>query len=218
MNVRGAIFDFDGTLFDSMFIWDVIGSEYLSSIGYKPADALNETLKAMSMDQAACYFKEEYGVAKSVPEITQGVNQLLEHYYFDTIQLKSGVKDFLCKLNDKGVKLCIATATDKYLVEAALRRTDLRPYFSQIFTCSNVGSGKDNPAIFLAAQSYLRTKIEETIVFEDAVHALRTAKAAGFLTVGIYDAYQTDNDAVKEHATIYLKDFSDFDTFWEFVT
>ena len=115
MRIRGAIFDVDGTLLDSMFIWDTIGETYLRSIGYQPKENLNETFKNMSLHQAACYYQTEYGVTLSIDQIMDGVNAMLERYYRFEVPLKPGVAELLERLRQSGVKLCIATATDRHL-------------------------------------------------------------------------------------------------------
>ena len=98
MRIRGAIFDVDGTLLDSMFIWDTIGETYLRSIGYEPREKLNEVFKNMSLFQAACYYRTEYGVTLSIDEIMNGVNAMLERYYRFEVSLKPGVAELLAQL------------------------------------------------------------------------------------------------------------------------
>ena len=148
MRIRGAIFDVDGTLLDSMFIWDTIGEAYLRSIGYEPREDLNEVFKNMSLLQAARYYQTEYGVTLCVDEIMDGVNTMLERYYCFEAPLKPGAAELLAWLQKNGVKLCVTTATDRYLVEAALKRCGVLSYFGRIFTCGEVGRGKDEPHIF----------------------------------------------------------------------
>lgn len=216
--IKGAIFDFDGTLFDSMFIWNTIGEDYLRSIGYTPRENLNKTFQSMSLHQAACYYRSEYGVTLSVNEIMVGVNRMIEHYYKDVVLPKNNVNTFLQMLKDNGVNLCIATATDQYLAESALTRCGLDGYFSEIFTCSSVGFGKDVPVIFREAMRHLGTKKRDTFVFEDALYAVKTAKNDGFSVVGVYDRYEDDQTAVKESADFYLTDYSDTNNFWKYAS
>ncbi len=211
MRIRGAIFDVDGTLLDSMFIWDTIGEAYLRSIGYQPKENLNETFKNMSLHQAARYYQTEYGVTLSIDEIMDGVNAMLERYYRFEVPLKPGAAELLERLRQSGVRLCIATATDRHLVEAALDRCGVLSCFGEIFTCNEVGHGKDEPDIFEAALRFLGTRKEETLVFDDALYAVRTAKEAGFPVVAVYDSHEKAQDQIRMLADVYLEELTQLD-------
>ena len=208
MRIRGAIFDVDGTLLDSMFIWDTIGETYLRSIGYQPKENLNETFKNMSLRQAARYYQTEYGVTQSIDEIMDGVNAMLERYYRFEVPLKPGVAELLEWLRQGGVRLCIATATDRHLVEAALDRCGVLSCFGEIFTCNEVGHGKDEPDIFEATLRFLGTRREETLVFDDALYAVRTAKEAGFPVAAVYDSHERSQAEVRARSDLYLEDLT----------
>ena len=208
MRIRGAIFDVDGTLLDSMFIWDTIGETYLRSIGYQPKENLNETFKNMSLHQAARYYQTEYGVTRSIDEIMDGVNAMLERYYRFEVPLKPGAAELLERLRQNGVKLCIATATDRHLVEAALDRCGVLSCFGEIFTCNEVGHGKDEPDIFEEALRFLGTRREETLVFDDALYAVRTAKEAGFPVAAVYDSHERSQAEVRARSDLYLEDLT----------
>lgn len=208
MRIRGAIFDVDGTLLDSMSIWDTIGEAYLRSIGYEPKESLNEVFKNMSLRQAARYYQTEYGVMLSIAEIMTGVNAMLEQYYRSQAPLKRGAVELLEQLQRSGVQLCIATATDRYLVEAALKRCGVLSCFGEIFTCNEVGHGKDEPGIFEAALHFLGTKKSETVVFDDALYAIQTAKKAGFPVAAVYDSHEKAQDKVRALADIYLEELT----------
>lgn len=212
--IKGAVFDADGTLLDSMGIWDTVGEDYLRTLGYEPEENLNEIFRTFSLYQAACYYRSEYAVELSVQEIMDGVNRMIETYYLEEVLLKPGAAEFLCQLKKRNIKMCVATATDRYLIEAALRRCGVRDYFSEILTCTAVGCGKDKPVIYREAQRHLGTEKSETIVFEDALHALKTAKKDGFLTAAVYDFHETEQMALKRTADFYLRDYSDTDIFW----
>lgn len=212
--ITGAIFDVDGTLLDSMSVWDTIGEDYLRSIGYRPRENLNEVFKDMSLAQAARYYQTEYGVTLSVEEIAAGVNAMLEEFYRHKAPLKPGAGGSVRELYRRGVRLCIATATDRYLVEAALERCGVLSCFERIFTCTEVGQGKDRPDIFEAALRFLGTERSKTLVFEDALYAARTAKADGFPVAAVYDSHEKRQEELKALADIYLTDFSEFDLFW----
>ena len=216
--ITGAIFDADGTLLDSMSVWDTIGEDYLRSIGYIPRENLNETFQAMSLLQAARYYQSEYGVKLSTEEIMGGVNGLLERFYRDEALLKPGVEGFLRKLSAHGVRMCVATATERPLVEAALARGGVLGYFDGILTCTDVGSGKDEPLIYRRALVLVGGNRPSVVVFEDALHAARTAKADGFPVAAVYDSHEKRQDELKTMADFYLTNFSDFDSFWKFAS
>lgn len=218
MRICGAIFDMDGTLLDSMSVWDTIGEDYLRSIGYEPREGLNEALKTMSLVQAARYCQTEYGVALSIDEIVAGVNAMLERYYRFEAPLKPGVAELLAQFREKGVKMCVATATDRYLVEAALDRCGVLSYFGKIFTCGEVGYGKDKPDIFEAALRLLGTKKAETLVFDDALHAILTAKEAGFPVAAVYDSHEKAQDEIRDLADIYLEDLTQLNKLQKFLS
>ena len=196
--IKGAIFDLDGTLLDSMFIWDTIGEEYLRSLGKEPHEDLKETFMTLTLEEAAVYYREHYGVTLSVKEIVDGVNAMVEQTYRTKVTLKPGIAEYLAWLKENGVRMCVATVTDRYLVVETLERLGVRHYFSEIFTCAEVGFGKDKPVIYQKALEHLETEKRDTYVFEDMLFALNTAKTDGFPTVGVYDRHEVHQDELKE--------------------
>ena len=207
--IKGAIFDLDGTLLDSMFIWDTIGEEYLRSLGKEPHEDLKETFMTLTLEEAAVYYREHYGVTLSVKEIVDGVNAMVEQTYRTKVTLKPGIAEYLAWLKENGVRMCVATVTDRYLVEETLERLGVRHYFSEIFTCAEVGFGKDKPVIYQKALEHLETEKRDTYVFEDMLFALNTAKTDGFPTVGVYDRHEAHQDDLKELSDYYVLDFTD---------
>lgn len=214
--LKGAIFDFDGTLFDSMFIWDTAGEVYLRSMGIEPREDLQKVLKPMSLLQSANYIREKYAVELTVEEIMDGINRTVEDFYFHTIQPKEGVITLLEQMKVQGIKMCIATATDRYQVEAALKRCGMDSFFSEIFTCTDVGHGKDEPIVFRKAMEYLGTTKADTVVFEDAYHAAKTAKADGFITVAVYDLHEERQKELRALSDFFFENYTETNTFWKF--
>ena len=218
MRLRGAIFDMDGTLLDSMQVWENAGEDYLRTLGCVPEEGVGELMKSMSLQQAALYCRERYALPLSVEEIIDGINGRVERFYRQEARLKPGAADFLRTLSQQGVGMCLATATDLHLVEAALDRCGVRTYFSALFTCTQVGSGKDEPHIYRAALRHLGTGRADTLVFEDALYAARTAKGDGFVTVGVADAYEKSEGELERLSDFFLRDFREVDQFWKFVS
>ena len=170
----------------------------------------------MSIREAAAYYISEYGVPLTVEEICSQVNGWIERFYREEAQLKPGAAGFVKRLYDAGVKLVIATATDDFLVEAALRRCGVMGYFSGLITCTHVNQGKDRPDVYRAAMESIGTSRENTVVFEDSLKALRTAREDGFLTVGVCDRFERDQAGLKAMADYYISDYSHCGEFWKF--
>lgn len=187
MTVQGAIIDCDGTLLESMGEWAHVGIDYIVSLGLEPESDLRAKLQPLSLAQAADYLKDAYALELSPEEIMEGIDGLLEEFYRDRVQLKRGAREFLRRLEESHIAHCVATATDRYLVEAAFERLGIAQLTGRIFTCGEVGSGKDDPRIFETALAWLDTPRETTVVFDDALYVVRTAKAAGFPTVAVWD-------------------------------
>lgn len=208
MRLKAAIFDLDGTLLDSMYYWRHMFEIFLEGYGKKPKPDLKDKLKPLSLQEAADVFRLEYGVPGSTEEVADGINKVLEERYFHTIEAKPHVREFLELLQKNGVKICAATATDRYLIEAALKRNGLYGYFSRIYTCTEVGRGKEFPDIYLQAMEFMGEKQEDTVVFEDAYYAIKTAKAAGFYVVAMADeTTKEDEEGILQAADEYHQDF-----------
>lgn len=209
--IKGAIFDIDGVLLDSMGIWDDLGARYLRSLDKIPEEGLNKILFSMSMEQGAEYLNEHYGLNKSVKETVDGIGKMLEDYYFYEVLLKPGAKEILEFLKSKSIKMAAATSSPRTHIEKALSRNGLLGYIDKIYTTSEVGVSKHSPDIYNLAADFLKTKSEETLVFEDSLYALNTAKEAGFVTVGVFDEKGESNQAELENqADLYLKKLDDF--------
>mgnify|MGYP002519081009 FL=1 len=215
MKLKGAIFDFDGTLFDSMSIWQTAGSDYIRSIGLEAEENFNEIISSMSLSQSANYIKDKYKLDLTKKEIINGINKTIENFYFYEAKPKQNVKSFLETLQKRGVKMCIATATDNYLIEEALKRNKMENFFSKIFTCSSVGYGKDKPNIFEEALKFLGTNKSETLIFEDAYYSIKTAKMSEFLIASVYDKYEEKQKEIQNISDFFIADFINTDLFFE---
>lgn len=208
MKISGAIFDMDGTITDSMFVWKDIGKRYLVARGLTPAPNLFDEIKRMSLLETCAYFRDVYGVAETDEVIARGINDIVEPLYLTEVAPKPGAVEMLDYFRARGIPMVLATATDRYLVEETLGKLDLLKYFKAIYTCTEVGAGKTMPDVYEAALVCAGTPKRETPVFEDAWFGLSTAKRAGFPTVAVYDDSQArDWDTMKREATIAITDY-----------
>ena len=216
MKIDGAIFDLDGTLIDSMLIWDDLSSNLLKSFGVTPKPDLRDRVSTMYLDESSRYVVEEYGLKVTPEEISAYLHSQVEDFYLNRVQPKEDVIEFLEKLKNNGVRMCVATATERRLAEPALRHNDMLKFFDAVFTCKEVGCNKSSPLVFEKSLEFLGTPRANTFVFEDSLHAVQTAAAAGFPVAGIYDNYSAKNAAEIERAsTCYFKKYAELDTVLE---
>ena len=185
MDKRFAIFDMDGTLIDSMAFWKNLASEYLNAKGVAeiPADIL-EQIKPMTMSESAALFRREFGLTG---DVEAQMNEMMEDHYRNDIPLKPGVWEYLENLHRQGVRICVASATAEHLIESCLTRLGVREHFEFLLSCETVGAGKRSPLVYHEAARRLGAAPREIAVYEDALYAVHTAKAAGFQVVGVYD-------------------------------
>lgn len=208
-NIKYAIFDVDGTLTDSMHIWDTCGGAYLMMRGITPH--AGETFRTRGYREGITYMIEEYNLPLTYDELMAELLKILEFYYFNIAEAKPGVKEFLEKMQGNGVKMCIITATNKYLIDKALERNGILKYFSKVFSTVDIGKHKDKPEIFNIAKNFLGAeKSEDVFVFEDALYSMKTAKAAGYKVIAVEDySAEPDREEIKKLADYYIESYDE---------
>ncbi len=211
-SVRGLIFDLDGTLLESMGLWYSLGERYLQGRGVRGIPpGLQDLLGPMDMMQSAVYLKDRFELPDEPQDIIRGIEQLLEDQYWHHITLKPGTADFLAELAGSGrFRMGIATATARHLVEPALKRLGIAAHFEFILTTDEIGVGKHEPDIYLEALRLLDCSLKETVVFEDALYAVITAKKAGFRVVAVADGEaEKHRHLVLEAADVFVERIGD---------
>ena len=209
--IKGAIFDIDGVVLDSMKMWNHLGSRYLESLDIMPEEGLNDILFSMSMEEGAHYLKTHYPLDQSEQDIIEDIKLMITSFYVREVQAKKGVKALLDYLRSKTISIVVATSSDCELVKQAIKRNGLANYFERIMSTSEIGKSKHVPDIYNCLACYLKCSPSEILVFEDSLYALQTAKKAGFITVGVYDAFgEKQQDELRKNAHYYMKDYSMF--------
>ena len=203
---RYVIFDLDGTLFDSMGFWEGVGRTFLGRYGIRefPAD-FNDRVKAMSIAEACRYFREDFDIDVTDEYTSNAMFEIVADKYRYEAEFKPNVRATLDTLRASGVKMCIATATYPTLVREALERLNATSYFEFVLSCQDVGAGKNEPKVFDTALERLGGDKSNTVIVEDALHAITTAKSNGYKVVAVEDSHQSSNrESIMALADVYL--------------
>ncbi len=205
--IQGAVFDMDGTLIDSLWlwekIWDTIG-DVCGIPGFRPTEKDDKAMRTITLENAMILVQERYGLPKSAKELLDLVNDLLRHFYTHEAQTKPGVHALLEHLQKNRVKMYIASASATDFIDLALDCCHLTEFFEGIVSCEDVGKNKEHPDVFLKAVELLGTDIQNTWLFEDSLVAVQTAKKIGLKTVGIYDKNNYSQKELQQTADIYI--------------
>lgn len=208
MKIKGAIFDMDGTLVDSLMLWEVLwdafSERFCDGKEFRPSVQDDKAVRTMLLRDAMQMIHEHYGFGGDGQELLDTANAIMADFYQNRVELKAGVREFLEHLYANGVKMCVASATAPDLINLAVEHCGLGKYFLKIFSCGELGLGKDKPDIYLLARDFLQTPLEETCVFEDSVVAIETAAKIGMPVVGIWDKHNSDQDKIQAIATHYI--------------
>ncbi|SCY95140.1 HAD family hydrolase [Alkaliphilus peptidifermentans] len=204
-NIKAAIFDLDGTLIDSMFVWEKIDVDFLSERGIDVPDNIGKITEGKSFTETAMYFKETFALSESVEEIKNQWIKMGLIYYQNNVEMKPGAKELLETLKDNGIKMGIATSCSRDLLEAVLDQHNLHKYFQSIVTSCEVKRGKPYPDVFLKVSEELNIHHKHILAFEDTVAGVLAAKAAGMKVVAVYDTHsEKHTHELKETADYYI--------------
>ncbi len=208
-NIDAVIFDMDGSLVDSMWMWKAIDIEYLGRYGIALPMDLQSKIEGMSFGETAEYFKAHFPIPESVEEIMEEWNWMAWDKYMYEVPLKKGIPAFLEGCKALGIRLGIATSNSRILVENVAKVHNLRDYFSCIITGTDVLRGKPNPDIYLAVAQELDVSPARCLVFEDIVAGILAGKNAGMRVCAVEDEYSVQNrEAKKELADYYIEDYT----------
>lgn len=178
-----VIFDLDGTLIDSMWVWQEIDRQFLGKRNIPVPSDIDKALEGKSFTESAEYFKERFALSMGIEEIKTEWNEMAWEFYTKQVPLKKGVKAFLELLKERKIKMGIATSNSVKLVQAVLKALDITEYFDQIKTSCEVGRGKPFPDIYLKVAEELGVEPSKCLVFEDIPNGVLAGKNAG-MTVG----------------------------------
>ena len=209
-NKKAVIFDLDGTLVDSMWMWKAIDIEYLGRFGFDLPQSLQKDIEGMSFSETAVYFKETFKIPDTLEEIKANWNQMAYDKYTKEVPLKKGVQEFLDYCKDNRILLGIATSNSRELVDATLEALNIKEYFACVMTACEVAKGKPAPDVYLEAAKRCDTMPEHCLVFEDIVAGITAGKAAGMRVCAVDDIYSRHQlEQKKQLADYFIHDYYD---------
>lgn len=211
MNITGAIFDFDGTLFDSMHVWKGYKDNFFDYLGIKLTEEDKEAFRGLFLQETFRLAIERFKLSYTYEELLSKLFEYIKSRYMVETEPKNDIKDFLKKLKAKGVKMGIATATGEPALEAVMEKFDMLHYFSAIYSTYTVGASKLESKVYDTVLNDLGTDKETTWVFEDALYAATTAKNNGYNVVGIYDKSEPKQEELEEMVDIYIHNYEELD-------
>ena len=207
---KGYIFDLDGTLLDSMGVWDQIDVDFLAKRGIElPPDYMN-AISSMTFREAAAYTIKRFALPDSVDGLNREWNDMAAYAYGHTVRMKPRAKEYLMALKERGVKLAIATSTFPELCDPVMRNNGIDNLFSVICNTNETGYGKSRPDVFLLAAEKIGVTPGDCLVFEDILAAVKSAKSAGMGVCAVYDkTSEKDWEEIKKTADYAIVDFRD---------
>lgn len=210
-NIKGVIFDLDGTLVDSMGVWAKIDVDYLSNLGQEVPENLKEEITHLGFNEVAKYFKKRFNIVDSEEEIMKTWHDMAYREYKENIKLKPGAKEFLKQLKKSNIKIGLATSNSYPLLEVSLKSNGIFDLFDSITITGEVSRGKDFPDVYLLAAERLGLSPNECAVFEDILPAVKGALSAGMKVFAVEDHTVSDEEKlqIKENAHEYIESFND---------
>lgn len=207
---RGAIFDLDGTLLDSIYVWKKVDSDMLKRWGISPVpEGYNRAVAAMSFQEAAEYTIRRFGIPMAPEEMMAVWHREACLAYTNDVALKPFAADYLRALRDRGVRLAVATGCLPELYEPALKRHGIYDLFESFTTLKEVARGKKFPDIYQRAAEKMGLPPADCAVFEDVPEGVMAARAGGFFTVAVADPDSASFEReLRAQADVYLENYA----------
>lgn len=197
--MRAIIFDLDGTLVDSMGFWRSVSRDFLKNKSIDIDDEVQHQMTTMSLEKSLAYLKDYYNLEESLEKLHQEFSKIVTDFYENKVPLKDNAIEILDYFKSKGFKIVIGTSTAENFVDIVAKKYNLYAYAEKIFTVDNVGYLKSQKEFFLKIAQTIGEDPEDVYLVDDSFLALRAAKYAGLVPIGIYDENSDDKwDIIKE--------------------
>ena len=205
---KAFLFDLDGTLVDSMWMWGAIDVEYLGKFGLTCPPDLQKAIEGMSFSETAAYFKKRFALEASLEEIKADWVSMSIEKYRSQVPPKPGTEAFLSWAAKQNIKMAVCTSNGREMVDAVLSSLNLARYFDCIITGCEVAAGKPSPDIYLEAARRMKVSPEECAVFEDVPAGILAGKRAGMEVFAVEDEYSLGMEEEKRALSdFYIRDY-----------
>ncbi|MDO4188747.1 MAG: HAD family phosphatase [Lachnospiraceae bacterium] len=209
-DIKACLFDMDGTIVDSMWVWRQIDVDYLNRFGYEVPEGMGKDFEGASMREVAIYFKNRFNISDDIDTIIKDWNEMALYQYTNKVLLKPHFGDFLNYLKENNIKIGLYTSNSLVLAEATLKSHGIYDYFDAITAgCSNI-KGKPAPDGYLLTAEKLGVCPSECLVFEDLVMGIQAGMNASMRTCAVKDTYSDYQDEEKRQlADYYIEDYDE---------
>lgn len=212
--IKGIVFDVDGVILDSMWIWREVMRRFFSQYNVEAEVDIMDKIVQMNFDESSNYIKDHYKIPRTPEEILEEIFAITRDFYDNEIELKPGVLNYLNEFKKRGIRMAAATASDRSYIEAGFKRLGIYDFFDSIMTTRELGVAKTEPTIYLKSAEAIGAGPDEFVVFEDALYAIDTCHKAGIKVVAVYDAKSESDEAeIRRKSDLYLENYDSFDLF-----
>lgn len=209
-NYEAVIFDMDGTLINSMWLWENVDKKFFKQHNMEMPKTLQKDIEGLSMNDTAEYFLKHFPISYTKDELITIWNKMAEYEYRHEVFYKEGALEFIKHLKKQGMKLGIATSNSRELVEVTNEHLHFMDYMDCVITSKEVPNGKPNPDIYLAVAERLGVTPEKCLVFEDVVGGITAGIRAGMDTCAVQDDFSYDSwEEKKRLATYFIESYKE---------
>lgn len=209
-NIEGAVFDLDGTLLDSSWVWEKVDEKFLGDRGFQVPDDYVDEISPLGAERAAVYTIERFGLNEDKDDIVKEWIEMAKKEYATEVVCKPYAKEFLEELHKLNIKMAVATSSDRELFMKTLEREGILKYFQKIVTVDEVERGKGYPDIYEEAARRIKVNPHKCLVFEDILAGVTGASLGEFNVVAVFDEKSKHNwEKIKSISKYSINDYKE---------
>ena len=209
-NIEGAVFDLDGTLLDSSWVWEKVDEKFLGDRGFQVPDDYVDEISPLGAERAAVYTIERFGLNEDKDDIVREWIEMAKKEYATEVVCKPYAKEFLEELHKLNIKMAVATSSDRELFMKTLEREEILKYFQKIVTVDEVERGKGYPDIYEEAARRIKVNPHKCLVFEDILAGVTGASLGEFNVVAVFDEKSKHNwEKIKSISKYSINDYKE---------